>query len=285
MDFNIKLCLEAARVKHYLKGIIIFSVFFLDFSSLSIDNFFRILILFLGFGFFTSAVYVINDLHDSKEDASDNFVKMRPYASGLITSKAMRKLYQLFLLLGSITISILGFFTQNIYLVFSLILFYLSINILYSKMKLKRHKLLGMVLVGFGFPIRFTLGFLLLGVNLPFIFPFLIFLLAILVISGKRHYRELNNSGSNEWGGIFSFILIANLLIYFIFLLSLVTFSKVNPLILLTMPIFLGLLLRFRNLVKFKKGWVDLSLIFIFDLIFLALALIFVVIFLFFYPK
>ena len=89
MDSKLKLWMNAGRVKHYLKGIVIFSVFFLDFSSISLSNILKVFILFLGFGFFTSVVYIINDLHDSDEDAIDNFVKTRPYASGLIARQTM----------------------------------------------------------------------------------------------------------------------------------------------------------------------------------------------------
>ena len=285
MDFNLKLWISAGRVKHYIKGIVIFSVFFLDFSSININNFFKIFILFLGFGFFTSVVYIINDLHDSDEDAIDNFVKARPYASGLIARKAMLSLSVFFFFLGIATISLLGFFKSNIFLPSLLISFYMVINLSYSRFKLKRHKLLGMFLVGLGFPIRFILGFLLLRVEIPPMFPLMIFLLAILVISGKRHYRELNNANSNDWGSIFSSIMVINLIFYFIFLLSLIFLYEVDPLILLTWPIFLGLMLRFRRLVKFKKGFVDLSLIFIFDRLFFLQALILIPIFLFSYTK
>jgi 4-hydroxybenzoate polyprenyltransferase len=285
MDFNLKLWISAGRVKHYIKGIVIFSVFFLDFSSININNFFKIFILFLGFGFFTSVVYIINDLHDSDEDAIDNFVKTRPYASGLITRKFMISLSVFCFFLGFTLISLLGFFKSNIFLPSLLISFYMVINLAYSRFKLKRHKLLGMFLVGLGFPIRFILGFLLLRVEIPPMFPLMIFLLAILVISGKRHYRELNNASSNDWGSIFSSIMVINLIFYFIFLLSLIFLYEVDLLILLTWPIFLGLMLRFRRLVKFKKGFVDLSLIFIFDRLFFLQALILISIFLFFYSK
>ncbi len=285
MDFDLKLWIRAARVKHYLKGIVIFSVFFLDFSSINLNNIIKTIILFLGFGFFTSVVYIINDLHDSEEDSIDNFVKTRPYASGLIERKAMVFLSVFCFFLGFTLISLLGFFKSNIFLPSLLISFYMVINLAYSRFKLKRHKLLGMFLVGLGFPIRFILGFLLLRVEIPPMFPLMIFLLAILVISGKRHYRELNNASSNDWDSIFSSIMVINLIFYFIFLLSLIFLYEVNPLILLTWPIFLGLMLRFRRLVKFKKGFVDLSLIFIFDRLFFLQALILIPIFLFSYYK
>lgn len=285
MDSNLKLWINAGRLKHYLKGIVIFSVFFLDFSSISLSNILKVFILFLGFGFFTSVVYIINDLHDSDEDATDNFVKTRPYASGLIARKTMVSLSIFFFFLGVITISLLGFNNNNIILPLFLVSCYMTINLVYSKFKLKRYKLLGMFLVGLGFPIRFILGFLLLGVEIPLVFPFMIFLLAILVISGKRHYRELNNASSNDWGRIFSIVLAINLIIFSFILFNLIYLKEVNFLILLTWPIFLGLMLRFRRLVKFKKGFVDLSLIFIFDRVFFLLALILISIFLFFYSK
>lgn len=285
MDSKLKLWMNAGRVKHYLKGIVIFSVFFLDFSSISLSNILKVFILFLGFGFFTSVVYIINDLHDSDEDAIDNFVKTRPYASGLIARHTMVSLSIFFLILGVITISLLGFKNNNIILLFFLVSCYMTINLAYSKFKLKRYKLLGMFLVGLGFPIRFILGFVLLGVEIPLVFPLMIFLLAILVISGKRHYRELNNASSNDWGRIFSIVLAINLIIFSFILFNLIYLKEVNFLILLTWPIFLGLMLRFRRLVKFKKGFVDLSLIFIFDRVFFLLALILISIFLFFYSK
>ena len=285
MDSKLKLWMNAGRVKHYLKGIVIFSVFFLDFSSISLSNILKVFILFLGFGFFTSVVYIINDLHDSDEDAIDNFVKTRPYASGLIARQTMVSLSIFFFILGVITISLLGFKNNNIILLFFLVSCYMTINLAYSKFKLKRYKLLGMFLVGLGFPIRFILGFVLLGVEIPLVFPLMIFLLAILVISGKRHYRELNNASSNDWGRIFSIVLAINLIIFSFILFNLIYLKEVNFLILLTWPIFLGLMLRFRRLVKFKKGFVDLSLIFIFDRVFFLLALILISIFLFFYSK
>ena len=285
MDSKLKLWMNAGRVKHYLKGIVIFSVFFLDFSSISLSNILKVFILFLGFGFFTSVVYIINDLHDSDEDAIDNFVKTRPYASGLIARQTMVSLSIFFFILGVITISLLGFKNNNIILLFFLVSCYMTINLAYSKFKLKRYKLLGMFLVGLGFPIRFILGFVLLGVEIPLVFPLMIFLLAILVISGKRHYRELNNASSNDWGRIFSIVLAINLIIFSFILFNLIYLKEVNFLILLTWPIFLGLMLRFRRLVKFKKGFVDLSLIFIFDRVFFLLAFILISIFLFFYSK
>lgn len=283
MVSNIKLWMSAGRVKHYIKGIVIFSVFFLDFTLLTTSNLFKVVGLFFGFGFIASVVYILNDLYDSHADRSDNFVKNRPYASGVVSKRYMIMLALIFGFMGITSLSFLMYSNPNSIWMVLLIVTYFTINLIYSRYNLKKNKVLGMVIVGLGFPIRFLLGFLLLDTTIPYLFPFMIFLLAILIISGKRHYRELNNAQENEWVGIFSFILYANIIGFLIFLNLLLSLYEVKLIVLLVWPLFVGIILRFKHLVRHKRGWLDLSLIFIFDYVIFILAFVAILLFIYSY--
>ena len=274
MVSRILLIFQILRVKHYVKGVALLGVFIFEPTAFNLGNLFLLTALALSFGLMSSSIYIYNDLMDVNEDKADNFVSKRPYSSGLISRSRMVNLGYISLAIGLLTFIILTKLSKNTNLLIILALSYLLINFFYSTFRLKRFKVIGMMMVGVGFPIRFLIGSLALDYNVSLTYSFLVFLLATYIISGKRYYRELKNKVEVSWYKIFSFMGYLNILLYFSFNLFLWQSHRTSYLILLSGLAYLLLISRFKFLISSKVGWEDISVFFYFDKYIILVSLV-----------
>ena len=150
---NYKSLLKLMRPKHYLKNSLIFLP--LIFSGLLFDShyFLRSLYSFIAFSMLASAVYVINDINDKKEDALHPKKKYRPIASGAVNTLTAVML-AIILIVLTIIFQYLADFSVNS---LGLLAFYFLINVLYSY-GLKNIPIVDVAIISLGFVVRVLYG-------------------------------------------------------------------------------------------------------------------------------
>ena len=114
----------SSRPKHWVKNILVFIAPILS-LSINFDIFIRSFLSFICFCLVSSAIYLVNDSLDVKQDKLHPKKKYRPIASGLISTK-LAKISSFLFLIVSFIISI---FISN-YLFF-ILLIYVIIQFLY----------------------------------------------------------------------------------------------------------------------------------------------------------
>jgi len=283
MGSKVGIYFQALRIKHYVKGVVILAPMLFILGELRLKDIVASTALFIGFSLITSSIYTFNDIRDAADDRNDPFVKMRPYANGLISFFEMVSLTLGSLFLGLIVFATLSLEADSRNMIFAYTFLYILINLSYSGLRLKRFKLLGMIMVGVGFPIRFLLGSTLLGINNLKFITFLIFLLSLLVIAGKRYYRGLNMGKSTDWERIFHSLIYLNILAYLAFVTYSILGEGKSSLLILTTPLLWAILQRFKAIVHNSKVVKDLSIVFLFDKYIIFYGAIFSLILLFCY--
>jgi 4-hydroxybenzoate polyprenyltransferase len=140
-----------------------------------------------------SAVYVLNDILDVREDRQHPVKKLRPIASGAITV-SQAGVFLITLLVLAITLSFV-FLPKN--LLFILIA-YLFLNIAYS-FSLKHFAIIDVVCIATGFVLRIFAGGIAAEVPVSHWLVLMVFLLAIfLALAKRRDDLILNAHGYNN---------------------------------------------------------------------------------------
>ena len=145
----------------------------------------------IAFTFAAAFVYTVNDLYDVEFDRNDITKRNRPIASGSI-SKSEAKLWLVIFFGGVLVFS--RWLNHNSTLIMVLIIIYVSINFVYSKFRLKEKYLVGIAIVAFGFPLRFLVGTLAVGLPISYWAFVLLMQLALLMLSGKRYQTQRRNN-------------------------------------------------------------------------------------------
>ena len=154
--------LKLMRVKHYLKNLLILLPLIFSGQLLECEMIKTGIVIFFGFSFISSVVYIINDILDIEKDKLHPIKKTRPLASGKVS-----KFQSILIICFLITISITLFaFTNNLFLTGNIIIIiYLLMNILYS-IKFKNIPLLDITVLAFGFVLRIIYGGLILNIEI-----------------------------------------------------------------------------------------------------------------------
>ena len=178
-----------ARVKHYIKNLLIFlplifSGNFFDFNMLLLTT-----IEFVVFCFAASTIYIINDIQDYEKDRIHPIKKNRPIASGKI-KKSEAKYFVLVLLLLIILIqcSLLHFnmLTINTFIYSTLIVFaYILINIFYS-FYAKHIPILDILILAMGFILRVYFGGSFLNIEISNWLYLTVLSFSLYLVLGKR---------------------------------------------------------------------------------------------------
>lgn len=140
----------SSRPKHWVKNILVFIAPILS-LSINFDIFIRSFLSFICFCLVSSAIYLVNDSLDVKQDKLHPKKKYRPIASGLISTK-LAKISSFLFLIVSFIISI---FISN-YLFF-ILLIYVIIQFLYC-LRLKNKVLVDLFCISSGFLLRTIAG-------------------------------------------------------------------------------------------------------------------------------
>lgn len=176
--------LTLLRFKQFSKQILVLIPLLALGKSISPHDIFTSVSAAIAFGFAAGFAYIINDLSDIDSDVLDKTKVTRPYASGLVSQKSMISYGVVFLIIAFIITATIENSTS---LLLVTILCYVLVNVIYSVFRLKRNRIIGICLVGIGFPLRFIFGSICLGLRFsPWAFV-LLFQLAIFMLSGKRY--------------------------------------------------------------------------------------------------
>ncbi len=176
--------LHLIRIEHWVKNLFLFIPAFFGAKLLAEGVLLRAVAGFIAFSLVASAVYVLNDLVDAKQDRNHPDKCRRPIASGAISSR------QAIIVLAGLLISgsLLAGYLSNMMLLITLIYFFN--NLLYS-FYLKHIALVDISLIGIGFLMRVYAGGEVTGVAVSQWLTVMTFLLALILGLAKRRGEYL----------------------------------------------------------------------------------------------
>ena len=178
--------IKLARPKHWIKNVLILAPAFFatTFNSTSIS---ALLLAFLSFSLVASAIYIINDISDRKQDALDPEKNSRPLASETVNVSSALWLSTV------LTILALGFAFWISLEAILLIVLYFVLNLLYN-WKVKHVSILDLIIVASGYLIRIYLGAIVVGIEVSNWMTILTFLFALFLAIGRRRQNLTNEA-------------------------------------------------------------------------------------------
>src|SRR3972149_2987628 len=156
----LKALIKAMRPRQWTKNGFVFFALIFDKQLFLLEPFLRTLEGFLLFCLISSAVYLLNDLSDSKADRQHPEKKHRPLASGEL-SISVAQGAAFILALTSVS---LGYLLEPVFA--GMIALYFIINQLYSRW-LKHVPILDVLIISSGFVLRVAAGVALITVEQP----------------------------------------------------------------------------------------------------------------------
>ena len=165
--------LHLIRIEHWVKNLFLFIPAFFGAKLLAPGVLLRAIAGFIAFSLVASAVYVLNDLVDAKQDRNHPDKSRRPIASGAISSRQAMIILAVLLISGSL----LAGYLSEVMLLITLIYFFN--NLLYS-FYLKHIALVDISLIGIGFLLRVYVGGEVTGVAVSQWLTVMTFLLALI---------------------------------------------------------------------------------------------------------
>jgi len=174
--------LDLLRIKQWIKNPLIYIALIFTNNLFNAALFLKVTVGFFLLSFAASAIYIINDINDAKEDRHHPEKKNRPIASGAISPAfawGICLILAAFSLGGSFIVD-KGFFY--------VILTYIVMNLFYT-FKLKQVVILDLFIVAAGYVLRAIAGAVIINVAIS---PWLLIctsLLALFVIMAKRRYE------------------------------------------------------------------------------------------------
>ena len=174
------------RIKQWLKNIFIFAPLVFSHRLLNIDDFIKTTVIFFAFSLVCVLVYIINDIHDKKQDIMHPRKKLRPIASGAISTAAA-------LILGIISFIAgitLAFLTGK-YMTIVALLIYTVLNLLYTFL-LKQFIILDVFIIAAGFCIMVITGAIAIDVTTSQWIIATTFAVSLVLGFGKRRHELLS---------------------------------------------------------------------------------------------
>lgn len=176
--------ISTARPIHWIKNFALFGALLLTGTLFEKELFKDVLLAFIAFSFATSATYIFNDIMDLKSDRLHPVKKDRPIASG----KLPLFLAILELLIFVFLALIVSLFLSD--LLFTLILFYLGLQMFYS-LGLKNIHVVDILIIATGFIIRVYAGAFVINAHLSVWFLLCVVSASLFLAAGKRR-AEIN---------------------------------------------------------------------------------------------
>ena len=167
------------RPKQYIKNIFILLPLFFAGQITNMELLINALMALVAFSISASAVYIINDYKDIKEDRKHPKKKYRPLASGLISKIVALSLMTILLIMG---FSFMAIISLEALVILGI---YVILNISYS-LKLKRIALLDVIIIAIGFVLRLFVGSFAYEIPLKIWIVIMTFLLALFLALAKR---------------------------------------------------------------------------------------------------
>jgi 4-hydroxybenzoate polyprenyltransferase len=171
--------LQLLRISNYLKNGYIFMPAFFSGRLLEKSVFVNSCIAFAAFSLMASAIYILNDLMDIKEDKLHPEKKFRPIPSGRISKT---QAYLLMGLLAAASLSIAYYLETSLTYIIGA---YLLINIFYS-VKLKHFAIIDIAIISIGFILRIEAGSAATGIEISKWLMMMVFLLSMFQALAKR---------------------------------------------------------------------------------------------------
>lgn len=178
--------LQLIRIKQWMKNIFIFAPLIFSHHLLNIQDITKTVTVFFAFSLVSVLVYIINDIHDCKQDAIHPEKKSRPIASGTI-SKSQALITGIILFIAGISIAFLVKRPQ----VIITLLAYLIINMLYTFF-LKQIAILDVFIIAVGFCIRVIIGAVAIDVQPSQWIISTTFAISLVLGFGKRRHELLS---------------------------------------------------------------------------------------------
>jgi len=170
------------RVSQWLKNGFIFLPLVFAQKLGHVDDVRKAVIAFLSFSFMSSAIYIINDIHDREEDRFHPEKKNRPLASGAVKPPAA-VLISFLLLAASLVLA--GALPQLFY---APLIAYLLMQALYT-FWVKTQVILDVLFIAMGFLLRVIAGALCIGVTMSSWLLLCTFFLALFLAFCKRRHE------------------------------------------------------------------------------------------------
>ena len=178
-DKKIKSIFTLIRPQHYIKNILVLLPLFFVGQITNIELLVVALIAFVAFSLSASAIYILNDYKDIKEDRRHPKKKFRPLASGLISTRIAMTLMVILLIAG---FSLMAIISIHALIVLSI---YVVLNIGYC-FKFKQIALLDVTIIASGYVLRLFVGSFATGTALTMWIVIMTFLLALFLALAKR---------------------------------------------------------------------------------------------------
>ena len=176
---SIPILIKLMRPHQYIKNIFIFLPLFFALKITNLPLLLNAVIAFVSFSLTASSIYILNDLHDIKEDKRHPKKRFRPLASGEISKKRAIGAMIILLLSG---ISLMAIISYKSTLILGL---YITLNIAYS-FWLKHIAILDVTIIAIGFVLRLFVGSFVTNITLSAWIVVMTFLLALFMALAKR---------------------------------------------------------------------------------------------------
>lgn len=176
--------IRIARPIHWIKNFALFGALLLTGTMFEKGLFKDVLMAFIAFSFATSATYIFNDIMDAKADRLHPVKKNRPIASGKLPIFIAIFEFLIFSFLALVLALSLN------HLLFTLIFFYLGLQILYS-LGLKNIPVIDILVIATGFILRVYAGAFVINAHLSVWFLLCVVSASLFLAAGKRR-AEIN---------------------------------------------------------------------------------------------
>lgn len=178
--------LKLIRIKQWLKNVFIFAPLVFSHHLFDGDDFIKTTIIFFAFSLVSVLVYIINDIHDKKQDVMHPKKKLRPIASGEVGTGA------------ALTVGIISFisgtalaFLTGRYMTIVALLIYTVLNLFYTFL-LKQFIILDVFIIAVGFCIRVIIGAIAIDVTTSQWIIATTFAVSLVLGFGKRRHELLS---------------------------------------------------------------------------------------------
>lgn len=248
--------LKLARVKHYLKNILIAIPLFFNGMAFEENNILTVFWGLLAFSFICSIIYIVNDLRDVEKDKLHEVKKNRPIASGKI-SKRNAVIFAIILGLLSISIEItfVGFSNYN----YIFLMAYFILNLGYS-FGLKDIPLLDVIILVSGFVLRIAYGGAICDISVSNWLYLTIFALSFYLAFGKRRNEILkSNKQTRKVLSYYSkdfldknmyLFLAVSIIFYSLWCVDPITVKNTENMMIFTVPLVIIICLRYSMIIE-----------------------------------
>ena len=182
------------RPQQWIKNGFVLIPMFFGGRLLNVDDAIESVVTFFAFSFVASAIYCFNDIIDVEADRRHPVKCHRPIASGAVSVPTA---YALMVILTLLSALLLFFLPQRAGETAGIVAFYFLLNMAYC-LWLKRHAIIDVCTVAFGFVLRILAGGMACDVAVSNWLVLMTFLLALFLSFAKRRDDVLRMNETGE---------------------------------------------------------------------------------------